>query len=586
MNAQLLNPFSIDLPDSVSATLETAECSTLRFNHGLSLLAGHYLAVGRLDGYITIWDIESKSVLRLLAGHVRTVKALAWSSYNRYLASCSADWCVIVWDLAAKSVAGDVLRAHPAHPGSATNGAASDGVEGATAEPDPRLPCASERKATIRFDCAVTSVQFAPGNSKKLLIVLASLQAFLVDITEKIVVRRRRGTDAAEELPELEGVPTSPTRIPLLCPIPSAIDKHSMTIYASITAARFTPDSRFIIAGTSRGSLLIFDPCSGELMDEKDVLGTGSAVKELSFDPAGRYLVVNCNDRVIRVISISTIQPSSSPVATAAYNNAVDLHTRSTKRRKTSLEMTLLHKIQDVIQRTPWSSVGFSPESSDYIFAGAAHKAAHNIHIYDRVSGTLSKILEGPKDWLVSADWHPCKPMLASASNTGSVYVWWSVAEENWSAYAPGFEELEENIEYEEREGEFDFEDGRHGKDKRRQEEEEAALVRLVQETAEVRTRIAHRNQTAPIDLNDVYKRLHLPPHIQQGQWGQAFQDIAQDLASLDADSGWNTTKSSQAREIQIRELVFTRLDDDNSYAFIIPPRLETDYSDFHDDRL
>lgn len=29
---------------------------------------------------------------------------------------------------------------------------------------------------------------------------------------------------------------------------------------------------------------------------------------------------------------------------------------------------------------------------------GAGHKAAHNIYIWDRETGTLVKILEGPKD--------------------------------------------------------------------------------------------------------------------------------------------------------------------------------------------
>lgn len=34
--------------------------------------------------------------------------------------------------------------------------------------------------------------------------------------------------------------------------------------------------------------------------------------------------------------------------------------------------------------------------------------------------------------------------------------MWFTPTAEIWSAYAPGFEELEENVEYEEREDEFD----------------------------------------------------------------------------------------------------------------------------------
>ena len=45
------------------------------------------------------------------------------------------------------------------------------------------------------------------------------------------------------------------------------------------------------------------------------------------------------------------------------------------------------------------------------------------------------------------------------SSDQGLVHIWATNIAERWSAYAPGFEELEENLEYAEREDEFDVED-------------------------------------------------------------------------------------------------------------------------------
>ena len=140
--------------------------------------------------------------------------------------------------------------------------------------------------------------------------------------------------------------------------------------------------------------------------------------------------MVNTNDRAVRILSV----------------------TRSGR------ELGVVHKFQDLVNRTPWNGVGFSGDS-EYVVGGAAHKAAHNIYVWDRSAGTLVKILEGPKDSLVDVDWHPQRALLASVSHTGAVYIWFTPTEEIWSAYAPGFEELEENVEYEEREDEFDAAD-------------------------------------------------------------------------------------------------------------------------------
>ena len=53
--------------------------------------------------------------------------------------------------------------------------------------------------------------------------------------------------------------------------------------------------------------------------------------------------------------------------------------------------------------------------------------------------------------------WHPTRPVVASVGNSGDIHIWQTSSPDNWAAFAPGFEELEENVEYDEREDEFDI---------------------------------------------------------------------------------------------------------------------------------
>lgn len=105
---------------------------------------------------------------------------------------------------------------------------------------------------------------------------------------------------------------------------------------------------------------------------------------------------------------------------------------------------------------------------------GAADNAAHKIYIWDIANeGQFAAALDGGREpllhvhvrsfsslhvrWLIAVQWHPNKPAIVSTTNQGNVLIWHCPREERWGAFAGGFEEVDENVEYEERENEFDI---------------------------------------------------------------------------------------------------------------------------------
>lgn len=56
------------------------------------------------------------------------------------------------------------------------------------------------------------------------------------------------------------------------------------------------------------------------------------------------------------------------------------------------------------------------------------------------------------------SQWHPSKPFVAACGlDSGGIYLWSIVSPQRWSALAPDFAEVEENVEYVENEEEFDI---------------------------------------------------------------------------------------------------------------------------------
>ncbi|KAF9286871.1 hypothetical protein BGZ68_002485 [Mortierella alpina] len=243
------------------------------------------------------------------------------------------------------------------------------------------------KKHTFRFDTPVLNAQFHPKNNSLFIAALHQEKAVMVDFTDGV------------------------KRFPIL---KDSNEEKSMDQNAVSTP---TPSASNAAGGQTQLTLVLL----------YEFRPTTSAIKHIQFSRRGKEIVVNANDRIIRLFATKEDGPPEQ-----------------------------LYKFQDLVNRIQWNQCCLSSDS-DYVIGGSAHQAEHNIYIWDKIGGNLVKILEGPKEPLEDLAWHPIRPIIASVSSYGTIHVWATNYQENWSAFAPDFKELEENIDYEEREDEFDI---------------------------------------------------------------------------------------------------------------------------------
>ncbi|CCF56084.1 hypothetical protein KAFR_0A06490 [Kazachstania africana CBS 2517] len=122
--------------------------------------------------------------------------------------------------------------------------------------------------------------------------------------------------------------------------------------------------------------------------------------------------------------------------------------------------MELEHKYQDVINKLQWNCIFFSGNSGDYLVASTHGSSTHELYLWETNTGTLVRVLEGTEEELMDIDWNFHTMTIASNGfETGNIYCWSIVIPPKWSALAPDFEEVDENVDYVEKENEFDDDD-------------------------------------------------------------------------------------------------------------------------------
>ncbi|KAI0108930.1 WD40-repeat-containing domain protein [Nemania sp. FL0031] len=239
--------------------------------------------------------------------------------------------------------------------------------------------------------------------------------------------------DISDPLDEQYTLPSAPKRTNIDADAATKEKQAKEDAKHLTTAMVWSVTGDHILAATNKGRLNLIDPNTHEIIWSEKICS--SAVTTLRLTGSGRELLVNSIDRIIRTFHVPNL-------------SAEDLD-------PDTIQMPLEHKFQDVVNRLSWNHVTFSA-TGEYVAASTYNN--HELYIWERNHGSLVRMLEGPKEEQGVIEWHPHRAMLAACGlETGRIYIWSVASPQRWSALAPDFVEVEENVEYIEREDEFDI---------------------------------------------------------------------------------------------------------------------------------
>ncbi|EGC32041.1 hypothetical protein DICPUDRAFT_82100 [Dictyostelium purpureum] len=368
MNLSLIDPFKqADVPEAVEYYLvdpSGMKSSVAQFNR-----RGTLLAVGCGNGTISIWDFDTRRIVRTLYFHKQYITSIGWSRNGRKLLTSSYDGSLVLWDL-----------------------------------PSAKIEKHLELESPIIF------AQFHPRDKRYINITYFSNVCLIV----------QNKTD-----PLLLDFKSMKTKVLNYKTLEKEDERIITNTKGEASYASFNRKGLKIIIGDTASMITVIDYSSMKIEKTFKIANSSNlTIKQIEFSRNHRYMLVNSTDKILRLFSLE--------------NN-----------------YQLVREYQDSVNRMQWKKCCFS-SNNEYILAGINHKSINTLFIWS-VSGGLVKDLEGPKEGFNDAIWHPLRPLIVSISFTGIIYVWTAYFEENWSSFAPDFQELEENLEYVEKEDEFDI---------------------------------------------------------------------------------------------------------------------------------
>ncbi|KAG0629568.1 hypothetical protein M758_1G113300 [Ceratodon purpureus] len=395
MNLCLLDPFQSDFPEVIEEYLEHGVTKCISFNR-----RGTLLAAGCNDGSCIIWDFDTRGVAKELREKDGSapITSVSWSKCGHHLLAAATDKTLSLWDVGKGVKIGTVTLNQSAlharlYPG--------------TNRPSLCLACPMSGAPIL--------VDFDTGEIQTLPVVVSS-------------------TDGENGAPQSRG---------------GKFGDASATY--SPSAANFNKKGDLIYVGNFKGEILVIDTETRQTRTVVQVPGN-AAIRQIVFSRNGQFLLTNSTDRILRVFE--NLLPRDG--AAKALASLVDQKERGSGMSRDVPCLKFTKDFQDVVNKMHWKAACFNGDG-ECVVGASANKGEHKIHIWNRNFGQLARILEGQKEGLADLAWHPTRPVVASVSMSGVIYLWAKDYTENWSAFAPDFKELEENEEYVEREDEFDI---------------------------------------------------------------------------------------------------------------------------------
>ena len=163
----------------------------------------------------------------------------------------------------------------------------------------------------------------------------------------------------------------------------------------------------------------------------------GAAAWQLVVSRNGRLILVNSADCALRLYGADECWESA------------DGETKDIKPR---------FVFQDLVSKIAWTSCDFSGDG-EYVVGGCNSNPhmgdRYDLYLWNTGTGALIDQLTGPQVELHDIAFHPTRPFVAVATSDGIVDVWGPRMD--WTAFAPDFQALPMNVEYVEREDEFDI---------------------------------------------------------------------------------------------------------------------------------